>query len=105
MKYEPWFDFFLALFMSRYKCAPKVTFSTTLKSGSKTWLALKDDFSRSYLSHIHPLINKPKKKSNRVSYLVSIHLIYVINEVLYIPLSYIKECRCLKNMINQIVRK
>ena len=78
-KYETWFDFFLALFMSGYKCPPKVTFPTTSKiNWCKTWLALKDDFSRSRLSHLYSLINKAKKKSNQVSYLESIHLIFPV---------------------------
>ena len=34
------------------------------------------DFSRSCLSHLYPRINKAKKKSNQVSYLASIHLMF-----------------------------
>ena len=68
--------------MSGYKCPPKVTFPTTSKiNWCKTWLALKDDFSRSRLSHLYPLINKAKKKSNQISYLVSIHLIFPLTEI------------------------
>ena len=40
----------------------------------KTWLVLKDNFPRSCLSYLNRLINKAKKKSNQLSYLVSIHL-------------------------------
>ena len=82
-KYETWFDFFLALFMSGYKWPPKVTFPTTSKiNWCKIWLALKDDFSRPRLSHLYPLIYKAKKKSNQVSYLVSIHLIFPVSSIL-----------------------
>ena len=77
IKYETWFDFFLALLMSGHMCPPKVTFPTTPKiNWCKTWLALKDDFSRPRSSQLYPLINKIKKKSNQVSYLVSTHLIF-----------------------------
>ena len=63
--------------MSGYKCSPKFSFPTTskltyVKSGR---LALKDDLSRSRLSHLYLLIEKAKDKSNQVSYLASILLI------------------------------
>ena len=71
--------------MSRYKCPPKVTLPTTSNiNWCKTWLALKDDFSRYRLSHLYLLINKANKKSNQVPYLVSIHLIF--------PLTLIYWC-------------
>ena len=69
--------------MSGYKWPPKVTFPTTSKiNWCKIWLALKDDFSRPRLSHLYPLIYKAKKKSNQVSYLVSIHLIFPVSSIL-----------------------
>ena len=48
--------------------------ATPLCMGYKTWLALKDNFHGSCLSHLYPLINKAKKKINQISYLSSIHL-------------------------------
>ena len=57
--------------------------------------------------HLYPLINKAKKKSNQVSYLVSIHLIFPffyalfmswINETL--KLDWCKTCRML--IVNEI---
>ena len=60
-KYEAWFDFFLDLFVSRYKCPTEVTSPSTLKS--------------TVVKH-GLLINKVKKKLNQVSYLANIHLIF-----------------------------
>ena len=39
--------------------------------------------------HLYPLINKAKKKSNQVSYLVSIHLIFPFSYALF--MSWINE--------------
>ena len=71
-KYETLFDFCLSLFMSGYKCPPSEI------NWCKTCLALKDDFLRYRLSHLCPLINKVKKKSNQGSYLVCTHLIFPV---------------------------
>ena len=84
IKYETWFNFFLALFMNGCK-----------------WD--KRDLEKSSLGeHLYPLINKAKKKSNQVSYLVSTHLTFPfpyalfmnwINETLKV--DWWKTCRML----------
>ena len=50
--------------------------------------------------HLYPLINKAKKKSNQVSYLVSIHLIFPFSYALFmswinetLKLDWCKTCR------------
>ena len=37
--------------------------------------------------HLYPFINKAKKKSNQVSYLVSIHLIFPFSYALFMKLD------------------
>ena len=51
----------------------------------KIKLVLKDDFSRSHLSHLCSLINKAIEKSNQIPHLVSIQLIFPFLTILSIP--------------------
>ena len=44
-------------------------------------------------------------KDQAATKLRTISYVYTINQVLYIPLSYIKEYRCLKKVIHQIDSK
>ena len=52
--------------------------------------------------HLYPFINKAKKKSNQVSYLVNIHLIFLFSYALFmswinknLKLDRCKTCRML----------
>ena len=89
-KYETWFDFFLALFMSGYKWDKWDLDKSSFKANQVLHQLILDVVGKATLGgHLYPLINKAKKKSNQVSYLVSIHLIFLFSYTLFI--SWINE--------------
>ena len=89
-KYETWFDFFLALFMSGYKWDKWDLDKSSFKANHVLHQLILDVVGKATLGgHLYPLINKAKKKSNQVSYLVSIHLIFLFSYTLF--MSWINE--------------
>ena len=102
-KYETWFDFFLALFMREYKWDKWDLERSSFKANQVLHQLIIDVAGRvTLLGHLCPLINKAKKKSNQVSYLVSIHLIFPFSYGLFMSwinktwkLDWCKTCRML----------
>ena len=89
-KYETWFNFFLALFMSGYKWDKQDLEKSSFKANQVLHQLILDVVGKVTLGgHLYPLINKAKKKSNQVSYLVSIHLIFPFSYALF--MSWINE--------------
>ena len=74
--YQVWnyFYFFLALFMSGYSVNQRFSSQHIIINWCKTWFTLKDNLERFHLSQLYLLINKAKKKSNEVLYLLSMYL-------------------------------
>ena len=67
-KYETWFDFFLALFMSGYKWDKWDLDKSSFKANQVLHQLILDVVGKATLGgHLYPLINKAKKKSNQVS--------------------------------------
>ena len=97
-----WFP--LAFFMSGYKWDKRDLEKSSFKANQVLHQLILDVVGKVTLGgHLYPLINKAKKKSNQVSYLVSIHLIFpisyalimsLINETL--KLGWCKTCRMLR---------
>ena len=89
-KYETWFDFFLALFMSGYKWDKRDLEKSSFKANQVLHQLILDVVGKVTLGgHLYPLINKAKKKSNQVSHLRSINLIFPFSYALFI--SWINE--------------
>ena len=100
-KYETWFDFFLVLFMSGCKWDKWDLEKSSLKANQVLHKLIFDVVRESdFWWALYPLINKPKKKLNQVSYLVSIHLIFPFSYPLFmswinetLELDWCKTCR------------
>ena len=87
-KYETWFDYFLALFMSGYKWETNET--SSFKANQVLHQLIFDVVGKVTMGgHLYLPINKAKKKSNQVPYLVSIHLIFPLSYALF--MSWINE--------------
>ena len=79
-KYETWFDSFLAFFMSGYKWDKRDLEELSFKANQVLHQLILAVMGKVTLGgHLYTLISKAKKKSNRVSYLVSIHLIFLLH--------------------------
>ena len=90
IKNETWFDFFLSLFMGRYKWDKRDLEKPSFKANQVLHQLIFDVVGKVTLGgHLYPLINKAKKKSNQVSYLVSTHLIFLFSYALF--MSWINE--------------
>ena len=102
-RYEPWFDFFLTwfdffltLFMSGHKRDKRYLKKSSFKAKQVLHQLISEG------GHLYPLINKDKQKSNKVSYLVSTHLIFPFSYAFFISwinktlkLDWCKTCRML----------
>ena len=107
-KYETWFDFFLALFRSGYKWGKQDLEKSSFKANQVLHQLVLDVVGKVTLGgHLYPLINKARKKSNQVSYLVSIDLIFPFSYDLF--MSWINEtlklnwCKTCKMLIVDII--
>ena len=89
-KYETWFHFFLALFMSEYKWDKRDQDKSLFKANLVLHQLIFDVVGKATLGgHLYPLINKAKKKSHQVSYLVTTHLTFPFSYALF--MSWINE--------------
>ena len=98
---ETWFDFLLALFTCEYKWDKRDLEKSSFEANQVFHQLILDVVRKVTLGgHLYTLINKAKKKSNQVSYLVSTHLIFPffyalfmrwINETL--KFDWCKTCR------------
>ena len=89
-KYETWFDFFLALLMSGYKWDKRDLEKSSFKANQILHQLVFDVVGKVILGgHLYPPMNLAEKKSNQVSYLVSIRLIFSFFYVLF--MSWINE--------------
>ena len=83
-KYETWFDFFLALFMSGYNWDKRYFEKSSLETNQVLHQLIFDVVTKVTLGeHFYPIINKAKKKSSHVSYLLSNHLIFLFSCALF----------------------